>query len=520
MVRTMLFASALFTIAPGAFPDRLAAQQRSAYEELQTFSQVLNYIYHSYPDSTSYSALVRSAIDGVLRSLDPHSYFESRLDFERFNRLDRGELAITGMALEDVDSIPTVLALYPKGPADRAGVEAGDRVAAINDTVVAGLDIQTVRLRLAGEDNSKVRVKFFRGPRLEPDSFTVTMKRGFLKARYVSSAQMADSITGYVRLEEFSGKPAEVHDAVKGLIKKGARQMILDLRGNPGGSVVYAVELVSEFVPKNTVVFTARGRRRDVDTAYVTKRDGDFRDIPLVVLIDDHSASAAEATAASLQDHDRALLIGRRSFGKALEQVPFFLNSGDVLMMTVGHIVSPSGRVIQRQYHGLAVEQYYAFMGKSGAEQDTAQTFHTDAGRLVRGGGGVVPDIVVPRAASFPVWWSVAVDSGFEASVADSVANTLPATTAGREAWMGARADWSARLLPPFLNRVRSRFHIAAQTDSLLDRLLAANLAYEVALVRWGPDAGEEFVLRNSADIRVALENFPKIRALLSSPPK
>jgi len=147
------------------------------------------------------------------------------------------------------------------------------------------------------------------------------------------------------------------------------------------------------------VVFRTRGRKRDTDTTFVTKRDGDFREVPLVVLIDERSASAAEALASSLQDHDRALLVGRRSFGKALMQSIFFLPSGDIVWLTIGRVITPSGRVIQRRYHGIGYEQYLSFAGKSGAEEDTLAVYKTDAGRSVRGGGGIVPDIVVPIIA-------------------------------------------------------------------------------------------------------------------------
>jgi len=311
------------------------------------------------------------------------------------------------------------------------------------------------------------------------------------------------------------GNADEVH---KGLVKlRGmhAQQVILDLRANPGGAVVLAVEAASEFFPKNTEIFSTRGRKRDTDTTYVTRRDGQFRDLPLIVLIDERSASAAEALASSLQDHDRALLVGRRSFGKALMQSIFFLPSGDNVWLTVGRVITPSGRVIQRRYHGLGYEQYLSFAGKSGAQEDTMTTYKTDAGRLVRGGGGIVPDIVVPISAPLPVWWSAAADSGFDDAVSDSVAQTLPPTAAARTSWLTANAEWQTKLLPPFLSRVRSRLGVTAVTDSLLAQRLARILATRVAEVRWGPDAREEFLLRNDHTIRVALEQFPRLPELL-----
>ena len=510
--------TALLLLATAASP--LAAQQSSAYEELQAFSGVLNYIRLNYPDTVAYSKLVHAAIDGVLRALDPHSAFYSRLEFERRNALERGELAVTGLAVEEVDSAITVLAVAARGPAAKAGVQPGDRVVSINDTAVAGLTVRSVELRLAGEKGSKVRLQLERGSRLEPDTFSVTVKRDFIPFRSVSLVRMVDSVTGYVRLEEFGPEAAkEVHGALDALKKQRMRQAILDLRGNPGGLVESAVELASEFFPRGTVVFRTRGRKRDVDTTYTTKRDGPYVGLPLVVLIDEHSASAAEALSASLQDHDRALLLGRRSFGKALMQMDFIvMPMGDDLHLTIGYVLSPSGRFIQRRYRGLAVEQYLAFAGKSGAESDTLREYHTDAGRVVRGGGGVVPDVPLARPAALPVWWSVAADSGFNDAVSDSVAQALPPTPAGRAAWLAAPDRWRATVLQPFLARVRSRLHVAAQTDSALDARLARILAARVTEVRWGPDALEEFLVRSSPDVQAAAGYFPRLPELLAAP--
>src|SRR5207247_2457103 len=152
----------------------------------------------------------------------------------------------------------------------------------------------------------------------------------------------------------------------------------------------------------------------------------------LIGLIDERSASAAEAPAASLQVDGRARLVGRRSFGKALIQTVFFLPTGDNVWLTIGHVLTPSGRVIQRRYHGISYEQYLSFAGKTGAEQDTTAVYKTDRGRAVRGGGGITPDVVVPISVVLPVWWSAAADSGFDEAVADSVGQTLAATPASR----------------------------------------------------------------------------------------
>jgi carboxyl-terminal processing protease len=278
------------------------------------------------------------------------------------------------------------------------------------------------------------------------------------------------------------------------------------------------VDLASEFLPGKTLVFTTRGRKKAVNEDYRTKGSGEFVDLPLILLVNEGSASAAEALAGSLQDHDRALVVGRRSFGKALMQTGFLVPSGFV-ELTVGHVLTPSGRFIQRRYQGLAIEQYYAFAGTAGSEQDTMQVFKTDGGREVRGGGGIAPDLPVPVSAKPPTWWSVAADSGYDDAVADSVAMTLAADPAARATWVSAApSEWQGRLVPPFLTLVRARLKIGAQPDSATSLAIARRLAARAAAVRWPPDAGAELLLKSDPDIRAALEAFPRLKQLLSGP--
>jgi len=509
----------LLLVVAGALP--LRAQARSNYEELQTFSSVLNHIRINYVDSVGYPALVRAAIDGVLRSLDPHSRFVSREDVERQVALERGELGTIGLVLEDVDGVPTVLAVVPDGPADRKGILPGDRLRSIDDTVAVGRDVDALMLRLAGKSGTRVRLALERGPRLEPQTYEVTIKRDDLKERSVGTTRMLDDSTGYVRLAQFGADAAgELEKTVNRLRRDGAKRLILDLRGNPGGGVLASVEVASLFLPKATVVFRTRGRKKSVDEDYVTRRDGRFDDLPLIALIDDHSASAAEALAGSLQDHDRALLMGRRSFGKALMQSAFVLPGGDLVWLTIGRVLTPSGRFIQRRYAGLAIEQYYGLAGHGGTEDDTAAVFHTAAGREVRGGGGIRPDLEMPAPITRPTWHAVAADSGFEEAVADSVAFTLATGDAARASWLEAPDRWRTDLLEPFLERVRRRLHVLAEHDSTLDVALARRLAARVALVRWGQEARDELLLVTDPTVQRARETFPRLGELLAGQTK
>lgn len=505
----------LCLIAGGS--SRVAAQ--SSYEYLQTFTAVLGYVRQSYPDSVPYPKLVRAAIDGLLSSLDPHSYYLARDEYLRMNALDRGELSVTGLGMEVVDGRPTVLNVAERSPAARARVQPGDRLLTIDDTTALGMDARHLALRLAGEKGSKVRLTFARGSFLEPDTLKVTLKRDDLVERAVALVGMADSTTGVIRLATFTPNAGvEVEKALRDLKARGMKRAILDLRGDPGGVVNAAVDIAELFLPNGTLVFRTRGRRSDADRDYVTRRDGAYKDLPLIVLIDERSASASEALAASLQDHDRALILGRRSFGKALMQRPFVLQTGDVVMLTVGRVITPSGRFIQRRYEGIGEAQYASMGGTAGAAEDTSAIYKTDAGRVVRGGGGVLPDLELPAPTPLPVWFSVASDSSYDTAVADSVAQTLPNTPAARAAWFSDTTRWQATLLPPFLARTRAGLKVAAVPDQAQGARIARNLAYRVAEVRWGTEAGPAFILQNDGDLRASITHFPQLAALLAPP--
>lgn len=509
----LLLAGALLgTAAP------LRAQGGGSYEELQRFSAVLAHIRANYVDSVTYRGLVRAAIDGMLRSLDPHSWFASAEDAARLDALERGLLATTGVSVELADGVPTVLDVDDDTPADKAGVRPGDRLLQIDGQPLNGLDARRIALRLAGEKGSRVALRLERGPRLDPDTLSLVLKRETPKpARDVRIVRMVDASTGYLRLGQFGPKSAdEVRRAIDKLRDQKATQLILDLRGNPGGIVTEAVAMAQRFLPENALVFSTQGRQASTNVQYRTKGNGEFREIPLVVLIDEGSASAAEALAASLQDHDRAIVAGRRSFGKALMQTGFIVPDGYV-QLTVGHVVSPSGRYIQRPYGGLQVEQYYAYAGGA-AWQDTTRRFRTDRGRTVLGGGGVAPDVALPAPPVAPRWFSVAADSGWDRAVADSVAFLLGTDAAARTRWLGDRSTWAERLLAPFMARVRGRLRVTAAADSLADGFIVRRLAIRVATVRWGEEAGDELRLATDPDVAAAVALFSRRREILRVP--
>jgi carboxyl-terminal processing protease len=498
------------------------AAAQSAYEQLQTFSSLLSQIRLNYVDSVSTGHLVRGAIVGMLGSLDPHSRFQASSERLQLDAWLAGHLAGAGIIVESVDGAVAVQSVLTGTPAARAGVSPGDRLVGLNDTAVAGMRLDQVQSRLVGERGTRLRLLLERGARTEPETVSVRLRFELVRPRAVTVARQLAPGTGYVRLEQFLPEAArEVRDAVGRTVRGGPhRRLILDLRGNPGGAVIAAVEIAQQFLPERTLVFKSWGRRRDTHQEFRTERNGDFRDVELIVLIDERSASASEALAGSLQDHDRALIAGRRSFGKALMQQAFLVPpNDDIVWLTVGWILSPSGRLIQRRYRGLSLEQYRTAAGTPGAPGDTAEVFRTAAGRIVRAGGGIAPDTVLAPPPVLPAWFVAAADSNLDHAVADSVAATVAGDARTRDAWMSDVARWQSQLVAPFLARVRRSLGVRAEPDSALAARLGRILAARVAEVRWGADALEEFRLRNDPDIAAALPLFPRLPALLRPQP-
>ncbi|NNG15141.1 MAG: PDZ domain-containing protein [Gemmatimonadales bacterium] len=472
----------------------------------------------NHVDSVTTRQLVRAAIDGMLGSLDPHSYFLAREDADRLLAWRAGELAATGIILETIDDTPTVHAVYPRSPADKAGISPGDRLVAIDDSSVSGVTTSVIRTWLLGTVGKQVTLSLERGSVLEPDTLRVRLKYQPIKPVAIAATAMADDSTGYIRLQEFTGEAAkELEKAVQRLVgSRKAKHLILDLRGNPGGSLEAAVAVASLFLPKDVLVFEIRGRSKRVDQAFRTSRDGKFRSLPLMLLIDEQSASASEVVGGSLQDHDRALILGRRSFGKALVQLPFGIPpAGDAVWLTIGYVLTPSGRLIQRRYEGMSKERYYSLAGRGGSESDTLDAYVTTSGRRVEGRGGIAPDIEFDAPPSTPVWLSVASDSSFDHAIADSVAHSLSEATWSAQTWANSASVWEAELLPPFLRRVRARLGVAARTTPGLDRAIARQLAARVAEVRWGSDARDELLLRSDLDVSAALEHIPRLESFL-----
>ena len=304
------------------------------------------------------------------------------------------------------DSVEVVAPLSG-GPSDRAGVRPGDRILKVNGSslVGAGVTNEVVFKRLRGPRGSQVQVEIFRP--LTGKALTVNIKRDRIPTRSVDANLIMEPGLGYIKLSTFSESTyEEFHKALKGLKKQGMTRLVLDLRDNPGGYMDKAVKIADEFLTDRKLIVYTDGKDPKYDNRFMAEHRGDFEQGPLTVLINEGSASAAEILAGALQDHDRATIVGRRSFGKGLVQLPIPLSDGGELRLTISRYYTPSGRCIQKAYDADHAQEYdedlnrrfasgEAFFEDSIPNADTMR-FKTEGGRTVYGGGGIRPDVFVP----------------------------------------------------------------------------------------------------------------------------
>ena len=379
---------------------------------LQTLRSAFKTIRSAYVEPVSADSLVRSSIAGMTKSLDPFSVYISADRMKRVEESFRGSFEGIGISYDlidgprDQDTI-AVVSVVEDGPSAEAGLRAGDRIVEVNDTSAVGWPHEKIQRRLKGPQGSEVSVTLRRPGRVVPVQATIT--RDTVPLETLQAAYVIEGGVGYIRLGRFAQTThQEVTDALKALEAQGMDRLILDLRGNAGGLMSMAEKVADEFLVDDQLIVEARSRHEGYGGARYATRNGRFEQNPLIVLVDEHSASASEIVAGALQDHDRALLMGRRTFGKGLIQRQFGLGDGSTLRLTVARFYTPSGRLLQRP-HGEERDSL-STMARDPSQVPDSLIYRTDAGRPVIGGGGIQPDRVVPGPDRSPYWQAVASD--------------------------------------------------------------------------------------------------------------
>lgn len=374
-----------------------------------TLNEILRYIEARYVDTVNAGHLKNGAIQHLLEQLDPHSVYITPEELEAVEDDMSGGFEGVGIEFLMVDDTIQVVTPISGGPSEAAGIQPGDKIVTINDTVVAGVKIDNGKIykKLRGSKGSGVKLGVLRGRERSLRAFNIL--RDVIPVKSVDIAYLLDDKTGYVKINRFSARTfQEFAEALAPLAEKGMQNLVLDLRGNPGGYLEEATDLLSQFFPDGKLLVYTEGRtekRRE----YKSNGHAQFNIANIAVLIDEGSASASEIVAGALQDWDRGWVIGRRSFGKGLVQEQYPLGDGGALRLTVARYFTPSGRCIQRDYkldndYDHEAERRLQNGELSDASKikyaDSTQ-YYTGMGRVVFGGGGIAPDVFIPIDTSF-----------------------------------------------------------------------------------------------------------------------
>ncbi len=402
----------------GVLGGRALAEPQRADDQLWRFGRVVSLIEDQFVGEIDSKALIDDAIEGLLRTLDPHSNYLDAETFREMRDEQRGKFSGLGIQItkRGPDKPLTVIAPIDDTPAYRAGLLSGDVISKIEDKPTIELSVQQAVQLLKGDKGSRVTITIQRPGTAEP--FDVTIERDDIPIDSIRVAFLMSNGVGYVRIFNFTSTTAEeLDDAIAHLKAEGMTKLLLDLRGNPGGLLDQAVKVSERFIPEEKLVVYTRGRIPGSDQDYVASRGVERVDLPLIVLVDQSSASASEIVSGAIQDHDRGLVVGQPTFGKGLVQRVIPLQAGGALAVTTAKYYTPSGRLIQRDYTDL--EEYYLHQEENVAPAPTRdeekgpadarvqepeevptapaphEVFYTASGRKVYGGGGIRPDHLV-----------------------------------------------------------------------------------------------------------------------------
>lgn len=385
----------------------VSATAQKPSEDAMKLQRALYAITNLYVDSTSENKLVEDAIVGMLEKLDPHSNYMDPEETKEMTEPLQGNFDGIGIQFNMLTDTLYVIQVIPGGPSEKVGLAAGDRIILVDDTLIAGVKMKNADImkRLRGPKGTEVRIKVMRSN--EPELIEFKIIRGKIPVYSLDAAYMADKTTGYIKLNRFAASSTEeFREALSKLKAQGMKNLILDLQSNGGGYLNVAIDIADEFLNKDKLIVYTEGNKVPREEAKSTGR-GDFEEGRLVVLVDEASASASEILSGAVQDWDRGVIVGRRTFGKGLVQKPIPLPDGSMIRLTVSRYYTPTGRSIQRPYEMGNQELYNhdlinrynrgELMSADSIHFPDSMKYNTlETKRIVYGGGGIMPDVFIP----------------------------------------------------------------------------------------------------------------------------
>jgi carboxyl-terminal processing protease len=518
----------VLTFATGALlGERVLALSDTARQSLRQYTELVQAAHQGYGTEVTYRDVVFASIQGMLRTLDPHTSFLAPQDYQRMRDRQQESFYGLGILVGMRNGQLTVIAPLEGTPASRMGIRAGDIIDTIEGEPTDSMDLDDAVQRLKGPKDTQVTITIAREGVSAPLEMTVT--RAEIPLHTVRYVHMIEPGTGYMRITEFSRSTGrEVSEALAELRSQGMERLLLDLRNNGGGLLDQAIAVADQFVPEGTLIVETRGRVKDSFHEYFADGRHEPLDLPLVVLVNGGSASAAEILAGAVQDHDVGLVVGTPTWGKGLVQTVYGLPYGSAMALTTAKYYTPSGRLIQRDYSSF--HDYYARAdafgddlespGRDGEpelprdeEEGDEPVFYTDLGRKVYGGGGITPDLRVPpeelhELIQFLVARSAFFEFGVHYAAGNEVGSTdwapAPDLLDDFQAWLESRGLGTDAEL-------REAFTDEETRQDALNRLRA-----EIFNSLFGNDAWYSVLTERDRQIRTALDQFEEAGQLLA----
>ncbi len=488
-------------------------------------NNLLHIIDDQYVDPVNLDSLVETAIPQILSDLDPHSVYISSKDAQISADDLKGSFSGVGIEFVIREDTVHVQGIIKNGPAERAGLLAGDKIVEVDGKKFVGKEVtnEEAMHRLKGPKDTKVKIGVLRYGEKKVKTFEVT--RGDIPIRSVTSTYMIDDKTGYIKIKNFGQNTyPEMIIALAKLSQSGFSNLIVDLRDNTGGYLESAVKIVNEFLPANKLIVYTQGRKSPRQD-YRSDGKGSYQDIPLIILINESSASASEIFAGAIQDNDRGTIIGRRSFGKGLVQQQMGFTDGSMIRLTIARYYTPSGRCIQKPYtpgdgKDYEIDLLQRYQNGEFFSQDsikhTGPAFHTSNGRTVYGGGGITPDIFVPEdTIGITSYYKEAAMNGLILQFAYTYTdNNRPKLNGFSEMRELDKYLLKQGLIEQFANYADSRGLkrrnlMIQKSHRLLERYINSRIIYNIM----DEDAWTEYLNRDDNVIKNALEVFRKNEA-------
>jgi carboxyl-terminal processing protease len=522
---------ALATLAGGYYGSARPAHVTDADFDLtdqlaDEFKEAISEIQENYAGKVDLELFGKHAILGMLHQLDPHSAFFTKAEFDEVQTEQSSRIYGIGVTIAKRYDHVYILSATPGAPGHRAGLRYGDAIIAIDKQNVDEWTSQQVMHRVRGEKGEPVEITVERAG--TPNPITVRVRRDEVKLPSVRNAFIAgQGGTGYIALTGgFSSKTdEELNEALTQLKLEGMRQLVLDLRNNPGGLLDEAIKVSTRFLAPGEKILEVRGRDEESSAhVYEAPDNNEPEAIPMVVLVDRQTASASEIVAGALQDHDRALIVGENTFGKGLVQGVFRLWGGTGLVLTTAKYYTPTGRSIQRNYANVSFYDYYLNRGEDQSAAGNPQhgdALRTDLGRTVYGGGGITPDVEIKAPPS---------SSRLFYGIFDFVRQLVAGQMQGLRAYRIAECQYKTKVSPEEINRYpvtdellaafrqyisnKPQFNVSEERINANLNYIRAQMRREIITAAHGPEAGDQVYLSDDVQFRKAFESLDRARVL------